>query len=133
MINKIVTLLLVFAVTGGALHTTAFAQASQTKQEKKAAEVKTKINKLGTGEKVFVKVKLYNYNSYEGNLTQANDNDFVVVDKAGASHTINYADVKSIGGKNMSNGAKIAIGLGIGAGVTLLVLLLVFQHITQNN
>lgn len=88
---------------------------------------------LGTGEAVKVKVKLYSGVSHKGHLNQAGNDDFVVVDKAGSSHTIRYADVKSIGGKNLSTGKKIAIGIGIGAGVTLLVLYLVFLEITEDN
>lgn len=133
MINKAVSIVLMFAVFGGTLSTTLVAQNTQTKQEKKAADVEAKIKKLGAGERVVVKVKLYSDTRYEGYVSQANDDDFVVVDKAGASNTIKYSDVKSIGGKNLSTGAKIGIGVGIGAGIALLVLYLVFQQITKNN
>ena len=110
-----------------------YAQAVQTKEAKRAQEVKTKIRDLGTGQSAVVKVKLYSGTKYEGYVQSAGENDFVVVTTAGQSNTIAYSDVKSIGGKNMSTGAKIAIGVGIGAGVTLLVLYLVFKQITENN
>jgi len=98
---------------------TSFGQVSPTKQEKKAAKVKSNIQKLGTGEKVRVKVKLYNDTVYKGYLAEANADDFVVVDRSGGSNTIKYAEVDSIGGSDLSTGAKIAIGVGIGVGATL--------------
>ena len=110
-----------------------FAQSTQTKEAKRAQEVKTKIRNLGTGQSAVVKVKLYSGTKYEGYVQSAAENDFVVVTTTGQSNTVAYSDVKSIGGKNMSTGAKIAIGVGIGAGVTLLVLFLIFQKITENN
>lgn len=110
-----------------------FSQGTQTKEARRAQEVKTKIRDLGTGQSAVVKVKLYSGTKYEGYVQSAGENDFVVVTTAGQSNTIAYSDVKSIGGKNMSTGAKIAIGIGIGAGVTLLVLYLIFKEITENN
>jgi hypothetical protein len=104
-----------------------------SKQDKRTEEVRTKVQKLGTGTKVIVKVKLYSDVGYEGYVSQADNDSFVVVDKGGSSNTVKYSDVKSIGGKNMSTGAKVAIGVGIGVGVTLLILYLVFEHITRNN
>ena len=133
IIRKTTSILLVLAIFGLTSTGSLLAQTSQTKQEKQADKVKTKIRQLGTGERVKVKVKLYSGTRYEGHIGQAGDADFVVVDKTGSAHTVNYADVKSIGGRNLSTGAKIAIGVGIGAGATLLVLYLVFVHITENN
>ena len=110
-----------------------FAQAPQTGLQKQSEKVKAKIGKLGTGERVIVRVRLYNETNYQGYLKEANAEDFVIVDKAGSPNTLKYIDVKSVGGKNLSTGAKIAIGVGIGAGLTLLTLYLTFVHITRNN
>lgn len=103
------------------------------KVEKQTEKVKTKVRALGIGQNVKVKGKLYNGASFEGYVDRAGDDDFTIVDKTGASRDIKYSDVKSIGGGNLSTGAKIAIGVGIGVGATLLVLYLVFRHITRNN
>lgn len=113
--------------------TPAFAQSNQTKEEKKTLKVKEKIEKLGTGEKVKIKVKLYNKTTYQGYVSESNEDGFLVVDTAGNSTTVKYSDVDSIGGRNLSTGAKIAIGVGIGAAATVGVLFIIFFAITRNN
>jgi len=123
--------ILAVAIVGGSTFTLPLI--AQTRQEKKAADVKEKIQKLGTGQSAVVKVKLYNDTEYKGYVSRAGDEDFEVVDTARNSHTVKYSEVQSIGGKNMSTGTKIAIGVGIGAGITLLILLLVFNELGQNS
>ena len=98
------------------------AQTAQTKQEQKTAKVKDKIKKLGLGERVKITVKLNDETSYKGFVREANDDNFVVVDKVGSPHIVRYDEVKSVAGHNLSTGAKIGIGIGIGAGAVLLVL-----------
>lgn len=110
-----------------------FAKNKQTKEEQKTLKVKEKIRNLGTGETVKIKVKLYNKTTYQGYLSQSNEDSFVVVDKTGNSATVKYSDVDSIGGKNLSTGAKIGIGIGIGAAATVGVLFIILYAITRNN
>jgi hypothetical protein len=98
-----------------------FAQ-TQTKQEKKAAKVKDKLQKLGTGEKAKIKVKTYGGVTYQGYVSAANADDFTVTDKGGTAHGVRYADVDKIGGKNLSTGAKIGIGIAIGAAAVIGIL-----------
>lgn len=95
---------------------------AQTKQDKKTVKVEEKLKKLGTGEKAKVKVKLYNATTYQGYLSATNDEDFVVIDKGGNPNTLRYSDVDKIGGKNLSTGAKIAIGVGIGLAVIIAII-----------
>lgn len=123
----------VMATVVGATPSFAPAQAVDPKREKKAQEIKQKIQKLGTGQSAVVKVKLYNDTEYKGYVSRAGEDDFEVVDTARTPHAVRYSDVRSIGGRNMSTGAKIAIGIGIGAGVALLVLVLIFNEITEDN
>lgn len=59
-------------------------------------------------------------------MNQADDESFVIVDKAGGSNTVKYSDVNKVGGKNLSTGAKIAIGVGIGVGGTILAIYLLY-------
>jgi hypothetical protein len=124
-------MLLILVIFGLSSTGSLLAQDTQTKQEKQAITVKEKIKKLGLGERVKVKVKLYNETSYQGYVSQANDDDFVVVDKSGNPNTVKYADVKSVGGKNLSTGAKIAIGIGIGVGATILVIVAIFASLNS--
>ena len=110
-----------------------FGQNDQAKRQAKAEKIETRIKSLGLGDRAIVSVKLYDGRSFKGYVREVRDDDFVVVDQTGTANTLLYSDISSISGKNMSTGAKIAIGVGIGAGATLLVLYLVFQHITRNN
>ncbi|CAN5334242.1 hypothetical protein BH10ACI3_BH10ACI3_05840 [soil metagenome] len=100
----------------------AYGQTAQTDQQIKTAKIKTKVQQAGTGEKAKLKVKLNNDASYQGYVKQANDEDFVIVDKTVTPTTIKYADVNSVGGKGLSTGAKIGIGIAIGAGATVAIL-----------
>ncbi|HQX56715.1 MAG TPA: hypothetical protein PLP07_12360 [Pyrinomonadaceae bacterium] len=104
------------------------AQSSTAKLEKKAAKIKAKIAKLGTGEKVKIKVKLYSGTAHRGYLSQTTDDSFVVVDKMGNPNTVKFTDVDSVGGNNLSTGAKIWIGVGIGAGAAVLFLWIFFEN-----
>ena len=83
-----------------------FAQAPRSNQEKQTEKVKSKIKKLGLGQRTRVKVKLYNATRYEGYVSQANEEDFVVIDKAGNPNTLKYSDVQSVGGRNLSTGRR---------------------------
>lgn len=130
MLKNLISLMLVFALVSIA-PLASIAQTTQTKQEKKAAQVKEKIQKFGTGEKAKVKIKTYAGTTYQGYVSSSTSEDFVVVDKAGASHTIRYADVDKIGGKNLSTGAKIAIGIGIGVGATILAIFLIIASLDE--
>jgi hypothetical protein len=109
------------------------AQTTDAKRAQKSREVKEKIGKFGTGREAVVKVKLYNDTEYRGYVSRAGADDFEVTDVGGSPHTVRYDDVRSIGGKNMTTGKKLAIGIGIGAGVTLLIFLIIFNELAKNS
>ncbi len=133
MIKQVFAFLMVITMFVLASGTQAIAQNNSSKQEQKTAKVKEKIKKLGLGERTRIKVKLYTGTTHQGYVSAANDDDFVVVDQEGKSSSLKYSDVDTVGGKNLSTGAKVAIGVGIGVGATLLALYLIFVHITRNN
>lgn len=120
MTIKIISLLMILII-GATLVSPIAAQENLSLQVKKGEKIREKIKKLGTGELVKVKVKLNNETSYQGYISNSNEEAFVIVDKEGKLNSIKYSDVKSISGKNLSTGVKIAIGLGIGFGITLLI------------
>jgi hypothetical protein len=129
MFNKFVLSLAVISTLITTAPLFVLAQTTDAKREKREQEVKQKIQKLGTGQKAVVKVKLHNDTEYKGYVSRANDSDFEVIDTAGSSHVVPYADVRSIGGKNLSTGAKIGIGVGIGAAATILIILVTLSHL----
>ncbi len=104
-----------------------YADSKEEKQARFTEKVKAGIARLGTGEPARVKVKLSNKTKLNGYISEAGDENFVVVDaKTGAATRIAYADVQQVKGNNLSTGAKIAIGLGILAAI--LVILLIFEN-----
>jgi hypothetical protein len=123
------TLCLIFLIS----ITSVFAQSNQTDLQKNTSKVSSRIKSLGTGDSAKLKVKLYNGSKYEGSVKSSADTEFVLIERSGTERTISYSDVKSVGGTGLSKGAKIGIGVGAAAGGTLLVLYLVFKHITRNN
>ena len=131
---KFIAILLIFVV-GLALpvHIVAQTSDSDAKRAKKALEVKEKVGKLGTGRDAVVKVKLYSDTEYRGYISSAGPDDFEVTTVGGSTHSVSYDDVRSIGGKNMTTGKKIAIGVGIGAGVALLIFYLIFRELAENS
>jgi hypothetical protein len=111
--------------------TIALGQAVQTKEEKQTAKVKARIRKAGSGDRSRIKVKLYNETRYQDVIREANENDFVIVDKLGNPYTVKYSDVKSINGKSLSTGAKIGIGIGIGVVAVFGVLAILFAGLND--
>ena len=104
-----------------------YADSKEEKQARFTEKVKAGIAKLGTGEPARVKVKLTNKTKLKGYISEAGDEDFVVVDvKTGAATRVAYAEVQQVKGNNLSTGAKVAIGLGILAAI--LVILLIFEN-----
>lgn len=98
--------------------------AANTKAEKEARfseKVKTNIAKLGTGTDARVEVKLRDNRKLKGYIQEVNDQQFIVVaEKTGVANVVAYPQVKSVKGNNLSNNAKIAIGLGVAAAILII-------------
>lgn len=103
---------------------------AKSKEEKAAeftAKVKANIAKLGSGPDTRIEVKLRDKTKLKGYISQISDESFVVADaKTGAMTEVPYPNVASVTGKNLSTGAKIAIGVAIGVGATFLILYLIY-------
>lgn len=83
-----------------------------------AQEVKTKVSKLGVGEKARVEVRLRDETKLKGYVSRAGDESFAVTDeKTGAKREVAYAEaaqVKKLGG-GMSGSTKALIWGGVAA------------------
>ncbi len=87
---------------------------AKTKEEKLAEKVKAGISKLGTGQTAEVKIKLKDGTKIEGYITEADENQFVVMNtKTNQPVAIPYPKVKQVKGNNFSDGIVILIGVGI--------------------
>lgn len=128
--KKLLTMLIACLVVSAVGARPVAASSKAEKDARLAGKVKAGIEKLGSGRDTRVELKLRDKTRLKGYVSEISENGFVVTDlKTGASNNVAYADVKQIKGNNMSTGAKIAIGIAIGAGVTILILLLIMNHL----
>jgi hypothetical protein len=93
--------------------------------------IKSKVAKLGVGDKAKATVFLKNGTKLKGYIAQAGDSDFVLRDrKTDAPSTISYDDVARIdSNKGHSTARNIAIGVGIGAGALLAIIAITIAHL----
>jgi cell division protein YceG involved in septum cleavage len=111
----------------------AYAETQGEKDARKAEKVKQAVNKLGTGEKARIKVRLKDGTRLKGYVGEIGADDFQIRDaKTATTNRVAYAQVKQVEGQNLSTGAKVAIGLGIAAGV-LVIVFLIGLHEVRNS
>ena len=126
---RLISLLMIMAVFVGSFASTASAQAKTTSQTQ-VETVRAKVKKIGIGERGKVKARLINGTTHEGYVREANDDNFVIVDKQGSPHVVLYQDVREVKSRRgLSTGAKIGIGIAIGAGAVLAVLGLLIANL----
>ena len=108
-----------------------FSVAAQPSQPMTVDKIKTKVAKLGVGDKARATVFLKNGTKLKGYIAQAGESDFVLRDrKTDAPSTITYDDVARIdSNKGHSTARNIAIGVGIGAGALLAIIFITIAHL----
>ena len=94
-------------------------------------QVKSKVAKLGVGEKAKATVFLKDGNKIKGYIAQASNDDFVLRDrKTDAPTTIRYSDVGKVeSNRGHSTARNLGLGIGIGAGALLITILAVIAHL----
>jgi NMD protein affecting ribosome stability and mRNA decay len=113
------------ALVGYAGVTPAYAVSREDKQARFTEKVRAGIAKLGTGEQARIQVKLIDKTRLDGYVSEATQDDFVVVNRStGAATRVTYAQVKQVKGNNLSTGAKVAIGLAVLAAILAIFLFL---------
>ncbi|HET6862770.1 MAG TPA: hypothetical protein VFH91_06970, partial [Pyrinomonadaceae bacterium] len=87
-------------------------------EEATLEKVKSKVAKLGVGEKAKATVILKNGTKVKGYIGQAGNDDFVLRNrKTDSPTTIRYSDVSKVeSNRGHSTARNIAIGVGIGVG-----------------
>lgn len=132
MSKQLISLLLISLLVNLATARVTCAVAETEKSVRFAEKVRTNIFKLGTGQAARVKVKLRDKTKLEGYISAADEKTFTITDlKTGAATTVNYPQVKSAKGNNLSTGAKIAIGVGIAA--ALIIFLIYYVVVVEND
>jgi hypothetical protein len=123
MMKKLFSLLLVIALVQTASAAPAGGRRQDDKEVKFTEKVRARILKLGTGPKARVRLKLRDKTKLKGYVSEAGADSFRVTDaKTGTTTSVEYRQVAEVGGRGMSKGKKIAIGLGVTAAGALLVL-----------
>lgn len=118
MFKKYLSLILTVLVINLSLGATAFAGTNAEKTAKFAEKVKTNIARLGTGKDARVEVKLRDKTKLKGYISRASENSFTVIDeKTGNASEVFYANAKQVKGNNLSEGVKIALGIGLIVGL----------------
>lgn len=126
MFKKYLVLLLIVLMFNLVNARLSFAQT----QDSLTQEVKTKVAKIGTGEKAKVKIELRNETKIKGFVSAIESDSFTVTDKkTGSTTKIEYSQVKKVSRDRMSTGAIIAIAGGAAAAT---VLLLIYRAIYCN-
>jgi len=92
---------------------------------------KSKVARMGTGEKARVTVRLKNGQKLKGYIAQAQENSFVLRDrKTDAPTEIAYSDVAKVeSNRGHSTARNLGIGIGAGAGAVLLVIAIILTHL----
>ncbi|HKC63418.1 MAG TPA: hypothetical protein VKB86_07265, partial [Pyrinomonadaceae bacterium] len=113
MFKKLLAIALVTLMLHVTYSQTALAHGNPEKDARFTEKVKAGIAKLGTGKDALVKIKLRDGSKLNGYISEANEDNFVVVDqKTNVPTTIPYPQVKQVKGNNLSSGAWVAIGIG---------------------
>ncbi len=116
-------IVLVFNLAGGG---SVFAQTKDDKDAELTQKIKTKIAKVGAGEKSKVLVELRNQTKIKGYVGAIDDDSFTVIDKkTGSSTKVDYGEVKSVSRNGLSTGVKIAIVAAVA--VPAIILLRILQ------
>ena len=110
MTKKLISLVVCNALVLFLCAGTHAASSREQKEAKLAADVKSRIIKLGTGSTARIEVKLRDKTKIKGYVQEITEDHFVVVDdRTGAATTIAYPQVKQVKRNKLSTGAKYAI------------------------
>ncbi len=116
MLHRIITLVLI-ALLSQVFNAGARAQTSGDTGA--TEQVKSKVARIGVGEKARATVRLKDGTKHKGYIAQARETDFILRDrKTDAPMNIAYADVAKVesnGGHSTARNIALGIGIGIGA------------------
>jgi hypothetical protein len=98
---------------------------AQTSGDTGATEqIKSKVARLGVGEKARATVRMKDGTKHKGYIAQARETDFVLRDRTtDAAMDIAYADVAKVeNNRGHSTARNLALGIGIGVGAVVIAL-----------
>lgn len=109
----------------------AFAGPQGDKQAAAVEKIRSKVEKLGVGEKAKATAFLKDGKKVKGYIARASADDFVIRDRnTDAATTIRYEDVAKLESNRGHSTAKhLGLGIGIGAGAFIGILLIIFASL----
>lgn len=134
MLKKYLSLALAVLLANVLMYVPALARSKtgSSNQEQSVEQIKTKLAKIGVGEKARATVRLKNGTKLKGYVAEVRDTEFVIRDrKTNEPHTVSFQDVAKVeSNRGHSTARNIAIGVGIGAGAILGILaILIYQSL----
>lgn len=131
MLKKYLSFLIAGLLLLGPLSRLTQAAPQNEKQPVTSEEVKTKIAKIGLGEKARATITLKDGTKTKGYVARADQDEFVIRDrKTDNPTTIRYADVAKVEkNKGHSTAKHVGLGVGIGVGAFLGILLIIFSRL----
>lgn len=115
MFRKVISIALVVLVLNVLVVSARNQTSSDDTTAAKLQKVKDGVRELGTGPNARIEVKLVNGKKVKGYVSEAHENDFVVIHKkSGATTTIDYAQVKELKGQNSLTAKKVAVNVAKG-------------------
>jgi len=131
MLNKNISLLLSAVLLLGSVPRMASAAWQTSSQLSTSAQIKSKVLKLGVGEKAKATATLKDGTKIKGYIAGSSAEDFVIRDRhTDAATTLRYDDVKKLESNRGHSTAKhLGIGIGIGAGALIGILLIIFASL----
>lgn len=119
MLKKLFSMVIVSAICASSLVVSAAVPSND--DAKQAEKTRSEIRKLGTGPDAVIELELRDKTKVKGYVSEANDNDFVVVDPTTKNATtVPYPQVRKARGNNLSGGVKIVLTVAVIAAVTFL-------------
>jgi small nuclear ribonucleoprotein (snRNP)-like protein len=124
--NQMKSLALAFTLIVVPLTQAARAQATAVDN---TAKVKSEIAKRLDHKKTRVKIKLRSGDELKGQLDQAGDDNFTLIqDKTGKKIELAYTEVSKVSGRGMSTFAKVGIVAAVAAGVLAVAVIVALKN-----
>jgi hypothetical protein len=92
-------------------------------------KVRRAVLELGIGPRATIRVTLRDKTKLSGSISVAGLDTFTIIDsKSRAAVPIAYTEVSTVNARNLSTGAKIAIGVAVGVGAFFLIAYALFLN-----
>ena len=130
MFKKYLSLALVFLLANVLTAVPALAGPKSSGQAQSIEQIKTKLAKIGVGEKARATVRLKDGTKIKGYVAEVRDTEFVMRDrKTNEPRTVSFQDVAKVeSNRGHSTARNLGLGIGIGAAAVLGILAIIITQ-----